>query len=159
MPACCHLSIRPGTDRPGHAIQHLKRALALNPHLTKAATALAFELEARGDAHASEAVLLESSRQDKQYAPAWAIANFYFRQNQPEPFWSWARAAAEKAYGDVGPLFDLCFHLTDDASTVLDRVVVPKPLVEQCYLAYLAAHQDTGERRSRCSTHRAPGAE
>jgi hypothetical protein len=25
---------------------------------------------------------------------------------------------------------------------VMDRVVVPKPLVEQCYLAYLAAHQE-----------------
>ena len=126
---------------PEHAVPHLERALALNPYLTRARIELAAELEFRGDLHASEAVLLEASRRDKQYAPAWAIANFYFRQNQPQPFWSWARTAAERAYGDTGPLLDLCFHLTDDALTVLDRVVVPKLLVEQRYLAYLASHE------------------
>jgi hypothetical protein len=126
---------------PEHAALHLERALTLNPYFTKAAIELAADLEARGDAHGSEAVLMEASQRDKQYSPAWAMANFYFRQDRPEPFWLWARTAAAKAYGDAGALFDLCFHMTDDANAVLDRVVVPKTLVEQSYLAYLAAHQ------------------
>jgi tetratricopeptide (TPR) repeat protein len=126
---------------PDRAVPHLNRALALNPYHTKARIALATEAEQRGDLAAGEAMLLEAARRDKQYAPAWAAANFYFRNDQPERFWQWARRAAEMSYGSLGSLFDLCFLLTNDAQTVLDRVVVPRRLVEREYLAYLIDHE------------------
>ena len=79
---------------PDRAAKHYRRALELNPYMTKARIALASEMEWRGNAKDSEAMLLEGERRDKQYAPAWALANFYFRQDRPEQFWHWARRAA-----------------------------------------------------------------
>jgi O-antigen ligase len=114
----------------------LSRALALNPYLTRARIALAAEQEARGEMAAAEATLLEAARRDRQFLPAWAMANFYFR-NRPDRFWPWARAASAMAYADMSPLFDLCFHTGSDARTVLERVVAGRRFAEREYLAYL----------------------
>ena len=114
----------------------LARALELNPYLTRARIALATEQEAAGEAGAAEASLLEAARRDRQYLPAWALANFYFR-NRPESFWPWAHTAAGMAYGDLSPLFDLCFHAADGAQVVLDRVASGSRFAEREYLAYL----------------------
>ncbi|MBZ5724626.1 MAG: O-antigen ligase family protein [Acidobacteriia bacterium] len=127
----------------------LRRALALNPFLTSARIALASELESRGDLAGSEAALLEAARRDRQYAPAWALANFYFRNDRSAQFWQWARNAAWISYGGLSPLFDLCFASTDDAQAVMDRVVVPRRIVEREYMAYLAG-------RGRLTDARAP---
>jgi O-antigen ligase len=123
-----------------HALQHLQRAVSLNPFLTTARTALASRMEMAGDMAGAEAALLEAARRDKQYAPAWSLANFYFRANRPGRFWPWARAATHISYGGLRPLFDLCFAVTDDAHLVLDRVVVSRPMVEREYMAYLIDH-------------------
>ena len=48
-------------------------------------------------------MLLESARRDKQYAPAWALANFYFRQDQPRQFWPWARRRQKSPMGSWRP--------------------------------------------------------
>lgn len=122
---------------PEHAIQHLQRAIVLNPFLTDARIILASQLEAEGDAAGSEAALLELARRDRQYAPAWALANYYFRAGRPESFWHWANAAAQVSPGGVRPLFELCFAVTDDSAIVLNRVVVPRRIVEREYLAFL----------------------
>jgi O-antigen ligase len=122
---------------PDRAGEHLRRAVALNPFLTTARIALASRMEAAGDMAGAEGALLEAARRDKQYAPAWALANFYFRANQPGQFWRWARTATRISYGGLHPLFDLCFALTDNAQVVLDRVVVSRRLIEREYLAYL----------------------
>jgi hypothetical protein len=104
-------------------------------------------MEAAGDLTSAEATLLEAARRDKQYAPAWALANFYFRADRPEQFWHWARIATGISYGGLSPLFDLCFGLTDDADIVLDRVVVPRVLVEREYMTYLVAKGRVGDAR------------
>ena len=114
----------------------LPRMLELNPYLTRARIALAAEQEVNGAIPAAEETLLEGTRRDRQYLPAWAMANFYFR-NQPERFWPWARTAAGMAYGDMSPLFDLCLHTDADAQTVLDRVVAGRRFAEREYLVYL----------------------
>jgi len=122
---------------PGLAVGHLWRAVALNPFFTAARVALASRLELSGDMAGAEAALLEAARRDRQYAPAWALANFYFRANLPDRFWPWARTATAISYGGMGPLFDLCFGMTDDAQVVFDRVVAPRRIVEREYMAYL----------------------
>jgi len=122
---------------PDHSIRHLQRAIVLNPFLTDARMRLASQLEVEGDSTGSEAILVELARFDRQYAPAWALANYYFRAGRPDRFWQWARTAAQRSPGGMRPLFDLCFALTDDASAVLERVVVPRRLVEREYLAFL----------------------
>jgi O-antigen ligase len=125
-----------------HAVTHLQSALAANPYLTKARIELAGEMEDRRNLPQAEAILLEAARRDRQYAAPWAVANFYFRNDRPDRFWPWARNAAAISYGDLHPLFDLCFLLTDDAQTVLDRVVVPRRAVESQFLDYLIEHRN-----------------
>lgn len=125
---------------PLQAVKHLERGLMLDPYLTKARLSLATELEMTGRNSDSEGQLLEAARRDRQFAASWALANFYFRNNRPEPFWYWARRAAVISYGNLAPLFDLCFLVTDDVQTVLDRVVVLRRPVELQFLSYLLEH-------------------
>jgi len=126
--------------KPARAVSELQRCLAINPFLTNARIELAFDIEDRGDLKQAEAMLLEAARRDTQFAPAWALVNFYFRNNRPDAFWQWARKAANMSYDDLRPLFDLCFLVTADARVVEDRVVTPKHGVEILFLDYLLRH-------------------
>ena len=100
---------------------------------------LAAEQEVRGDIAGAQSTLLEAARRDRQYMPAWAMANFCFR-NRPQQFWPWARSAARMAYGDMSPLFDICLLASGDAKEVFDRVVAGRRFAEREYLAYLTRH-------------------
>lgn len=121
----------------GAAIPHLRRALELNPFLTNARILLASKLEAQGQLADSEAALLESAQRDRQYLPAWALANFYFRAGRLELFWQWARTASRISPAGMAPLFDLCFAVTSSPEIVWKRVVESRPLAEREYLTYL----------------------
>ncbi len=125
--------------QPDDEIGLLERAIAWNPYFTRARIRLALEMEMLGRPVESERQVLEAARHDRQFLPAWTAANFYFRRNRAEEFWSWARAAARISYDGGRPLFDLCFRVTDDAGEVLDRVVGRQRRVERQYLAYLVA--------------------
>lgn len=122
---------------PGQAPERLRKALALNPFLTSARIALASRQETDGDLAGAEATLLEAVRYDRQYAPAWALTNFYFRTGQASRFWDWAQAAAAISYGELSPLFDVCFLVTNDAGVVLSRAVPHRREAERKYLRYL----------------------
>ncbi len=125
---------------PDRAALHLDRAVALNRWHTKARIALAFELEAQGKQNDSEALLLEAARRDRQFAPAWALANFYFRAGRGEDFWRWAGSAAAVTSGELRPLFDLCFAESENEALVLGRVVAGRRPVERAFLAYTLEH-------------------
>lgn len=122
------------------SVPHLERATALNPYFTKARIALALEVESAGDSARGEQILLEAARRDHQFAPAWALADYYVRTNQPNKFWPWARTAANISYGDLRPLFDLCFLVSEDSSIVFDRVAVLR-VVQRQFLSYLITHE------------------
>jgi hypothetical protein len=72
----------------------LDSALAANPRLTTAriTRGLAAERESRLLDAARD--LTAAARLDRQYLPAWTLANFYFRRHDPPNFWAWARRAA-----------------------------------------------------------------
>jgi O-antigen ligase len=124
-----------------HAIRHLRAALSINPYLTEAAILLASQLEWRGDADGAEATLLELASRDREYAPALALSNFYFRSGKFDLFWQWARTAAFAAPAGIAPLFDLCFAVTSDPSLVTSRVVDGRRAVEREYLQFLIARR------------------
>ena len=126
---------------PQRAASELVRCLAINPFRTDARIQLAAYVEDRGDLTQASAILLEAARRDTQFAPAWTLVKFYFRNRQPELFWHWARIAADMDYGDLQPLFDLCFLVTNDSQIVRDRAVPPKRSVEVQFLSYLTSHQ------------------
>lgn len=124
-------------DRAEYYVADPERALRHNPFLTTARMQLAARLEMQGASDAAEAALLVGAERDRQYAPAWALANFYYRAGRADRFWPWARAAAQVSPGGLAPLFDLSFAMQDNAAAVWQRVAMSRPMVEREYLSYL----------------------
>ena len=93
-------------DAP-NARQHLARAIAANPRSSAAWIALGLIEEGERDFQAAERSLLEASKVDRQYLPAWTLANFYFRRANREEYWAWADRAALLTYDDFRPLLRL----------------------------------------------------
>jgi len=85
-----------------NAIRYLRRALALNPGLSRSWIQLGLRLEFQGDVAEAERCYLEAARRDRQFLPAWTLANFYARRQNDEQFWLWARRAAETS--STGPV-------------------------------------------------------
>ncbi len=135
-------------DAP-HASQWLQAALAANPYNAKTRIALAQEREFAGDSGAAERLLLEAARLDRQFAPAWALANFYYRRQSGDPsipnateFWTWARRAAQISFQDRpavdrDPLFDLCLLVSSDPAEVFQRI--GNQSLQEPFLRYLVS--------------------
>lgn len=123
-------------DPPGD-IAHLRRAVALNPGLSKSWIALGLRIELQGSSGEAEHCYLEAARRDRQFLPAWTLANFYARRQQDEHFWPWARHAAQMSYEDIRPLLRLAFSLTSNPNVVLEKMIVPRRKVEHEFLYYL----------------------
>ena len=99
----------------------LKRAVVANPRASAAWIALGMLEETGGDFAAAERSLLEASRVDRQYLPAWTLANFYFRRANHERFWAWADRAATLSYDDFRPLLRLSDQFEPDPARMLAR--------------------------------------
>jgi O-antigen ligase len=121
-------------------IPHLQQAVALNPLATNARLQLAAELESSGEATHAEQELLEAARHDRQFAPAWALANFYFRNGRPDQVWPWVMAGAKVYRGDLRPLFDLCYLVSENADGALANAVQGRPEAKRQFLYYLLEH-------------------
>src|SRR5262245_929977 len=57
------------------AVSHLRRAVTLNPGLSKSWIALGLRLELDGGIEEARHCYLEAARRDKQFLPAWTLAN------------------------------------------------------------------------------------
>jgi hypothetical protein len=129
---------------PANGIAHLRRAVALNPGLSKSWIALGLGLESQGSLGEAERCYLEAARWDRQFLPAWTLANFYARRQDAPRFWPWARRAAQMSYEDIRPLLRLAFSLTSDSNVVLEKMIVPRRKVEHEYLYYLNGEHSDG---------------
>jgi tetratricopeptide (TPR) repeat protein len=105
-------------DAP-NARQALAHAVAANPRASAAWIALGLVEEREGEFEAAERSLSKASRVDRQYLPAWTLANFYFRRANREKFWVWADRAASLTYDDFRPLLRLCDEFEPDPNRVL----------------------------------------
>ena len=130
------LALLIGDEDPARALVALRRAVELNPSDGRAWIELGLRLEATGDLPAAERTLLRSAEEDKTYLPRWTLMNYYFRRNDAERFWLWARAAVPMIYGDPLPLFHLCGRMSEDG-TLIDRLRIRKPEIQAGYLFYL----------------------
>jgi hypothetical protein len=90
--------------------------------------------ESDHDFAAAEHDLLDAAHLDRQYLPAWTLANFYFRQHDADNFWLWARRAAALAYDDLMPLSQLS-DLLDPGRALAHLPDSPK--LEHAYLDFL----------------------
>jgi len=73
-----------------------------------------------GDFSSAERNLLHATSFDRQYLPAWTLANFYFRRGNRDAFWLWAHRAAAMSYDDLAPLLELADRF--DPGRALDRL-------------------------------------
>ena len=114
-----------------------------NPRDTSASLQRGLEFERAGNLGAAEQTLLEAARYDHRYQPAWTLANFYFRQNEPDQFWHWAHRAAELSYDGGRPLLRLATELEDDPSVVTSRLG-RRPVLLRTYLDILIGQNRKG---------------
>lgn len=116
---------------------NFEAAVKLNPWDSPGWTRIALAAEMRGDFAKAESALLEAARVDKTFDPNWALANFYFRRNDPTRFWIWVRKAADMNYDDATVVFRLCWRMTGDADQILERAIPDRTPVLRQYLAFL----------------------
>ena len=122
----------------------LEEIARLNPRASAPRIRLGLAAELRGDAKEAERWLQEAYSIDRQFETRWTLANFYFRQNKPDEFWTWMKSALEVSYGDRVAAFDLCWQASanskDGAAEILDRAIPDRREVVASYLAYLLNH-------------------
>lgn len=123
-------------DRAG-ATAALENAVAASPRDSASWIALGLRREVSGDFTSAERCLLQAARVDRTYDPRWTLANFYFRRDDHDGFWPWARRAAEMAHGDMRPLFRLCWNRAADPALILSRAIPERPEVLRQYLVFL----------------------
>jgi hypothetical protein len=127
---------------------NLDKALALNPRFTEAWLARAVRAEIRWRLTAAERDYLAAAEIDHMYKPAWALANFYLRQNQAEQFWRYARKCLEiveprrlePASYNPAPVFELAWQVSHNADEIRRRLIPPRHFILVDYLDYLAEH-------------------
>ena len=115
----------------------LERIARLNPTVSAPRIRLGLAAEQHGDLAAAEHWLREAYAVDHQFEPRWTLANFYLRQRRADDFWMWIRSALEVSYGDRRPAFDLCWHMSTDATEILARAIPNRDAVASDYLSYL----------------------
>ena len=138
-------------SNPAGSAQALHRAVALNPWDSQSWVELGLRAEAAGDLAGAEDGLLRAASIDTEYYPRWSLVNYYFRHDNSEKFWFWARKAIEMAYGDLVPLFTLCWKVTSDGAFIEQKLDIRKADVEAGYVTYLTS-QNRVEPMTRAAT-------
>jgi hypothetical protein len=121
----------------GDARPMFERMAGLNPTASAPRIRRGLDAEIRGDVETAQRWLLDAARVDRQFEPAWTLANFYFRQQRVPEFWAWMRTALEVSYGDRRPAFELCWNVTSDGQAVLSRAIPDRREVVSAYVSYL----------------------
>jgi len=124
-----------------HTHDLLDTSLRLNRYNAQANIELGLQYEADGDFSNAEKQLLEAYSVDHTYLPRWSLANYYFRRNNLQAFWIWARKAAEMPADDIGPLFELCWHVSPDPEAIEVALLSEKPEPIRQYLNFLLAKE------------------
>ena len=122
------------------AQSELRKTVEANPRLASGWVELGLRAERTGDMASAETCVLRAARADRTYSTLWTLANFYFRHEQREKFWPVVRRALEigdvQAY-DPAPLFRLCWKLSRDPDSILERAIPDVGAVESRYLQFL----------------------
>lgn len=114
----------------------LRIEITLNPRLAMAWIQMGLDAEAAGDLAEAEIDLLQAARVDRQFVPAWTLANFYFRRGDSVNFWSWGRKAAAMTFDDYRPLLRLADVLEPSPREVAIRLGSSPPLL-RAYMDFL----------------------
>jgi len=102
--------------------EELLAAVRLNLRLSSAWIQLGLTAEADGNLQEAERDLLQASRVDRLYLPAWTLTNFYFRRGDAARFWPWAEQAARLTFDDYRPLLRMADGLEKSPQRVATRL-------------------------------------
>jgi tetratricopeptide (TPR) repeat protein len=119
------------------AIGLRERAARINPLDSENWIRLGMQAELEGRSGEAERELLRAFEVDRQFEPRWALANFYFRQGQPQRSLEWARRTLEFGGGDLTAVFRLCWAISGDAAEIRDRAIPNRTEVLSQYLTFL----------------------
>lgn len=126
----------------GRSSELLAKAIDLEPYNSLAMIELGLNREAGGSNVEAERLLLGAFEVDRTFLPRWSLANFYFRQGNMRAFWQWARASAQMPSNDLGPLFELCWRVTPDASAIASTVLTDNADTIRQYVQFLVAKNE-----------------
>lgn len=115
----------------------LAAARTLEPGNANTWIRLGLAAEVRGDLRVAERDLLQAARASRLFGPRWALANYYFRRGDASQFWQWARESLLISYGGRSGVFQLCWHMRQDAGIILKRAIPERRDVLNAYLLFL----------------------
>lgn len=124
--------------------QKLQHAAELDPLNAELPMALGLREEFRGHLAEAERYLVHAADIDHTFRPAWTLANFYSRSDQPDRSWPMIRRVLNlNPLGlDPTPIFDLCWNLTSDPKKILE-LIPSGGVIPLQYLYYLMNHKHT----------------
>jgi hypothetical protein len=120
----------------------LRRAVRLNPYDSSAWISLGLLEEEQGDIARAEADLLRAAAVDVTWMPNWSLANFYYRRQRWDAFWSWAQKAAQMVPDDATPLLQLAWYVTPSEAEIQDRLRIRQPEMQRQFLGFLITQGD-----------------
>lgn len=116
----------------------LKRAIALNPFDSEAWIQLGTLTEfVRGDSQAAERCYLKAAAVDHMFLPKWTLTNFYFRRQNENEFFHWAKEALAITPYAPDPAFTQMWQITQDA-TKIAAAIPDRPRVLLQYASFLS---------------------
>jgi tetratricopeptide (TPR) repeat protein len=118
--------------------EDLQRAARMNPLDTSVLMTLGLREEFRGNGPKAEGYLVRAADIDHQFKPAWTLANYYFRADQPGKSWPMIQRILnlEPLGYDPAPVFELCWRQSNDAQKIYS--LIPKRGHRRVqYLAFL----------------------
>jgi tetratricopeptide (TPR) repeat protein len=124
--------------QPLQQVRLLHRAVELNPFAYGSYLQLGLIAELQHhDSAAAERYFLQAAQVNNMFLPKWTLTNFYFRQQQPDKFFKWARATLEITPYSADPVFTQMWLMSQDASQ-LASVVPDRPGILLAYANFLA---------------------
>jgi hypothetical protein len=104
--------------RGGNPDAERELAVRLSPLEASHWIGLGTRAEIERDYPRAEKYLREAARVDVGFEPRWALMNFYFRRGNLPEFSVWTRRGLEIGYGDLTPVFRLCWLATSDPQAI-----------------------------------------
>jgi tetratricopeptide (TPR) repeat protein len=122
---------------PQEAESLLRRAVKLNAYDPASWVQLALLYEARHDLPKAEAALLKAAAVDSTFVPSWSLTNFYFRHDNSDRFWYWAKKSAQMIPDDATALLRLAWYANPDPREIQSRLQLNSPAIQGQFVNFL----------------------
>lgn len=119
----------------------LQRATGLNPFDSASWIQLGLLTELdRHDPQDAERYYLKAAAVDHMFQPKWTLTNFYFRRQNEDQFFRWARATLDITPYAPDPVFTQMWLMTQDARRI-EAAIPERPRTLLQYAAFLASRK------------------